>query len=161
MVYNMNNTYGVLHEQQRQWSIMKCRQSAAWTSNGAFSWLPCLGLFRKTDKSVSTWKAALFSVTGVVDPALHIRELLLRAGHIRLNPGPTCSIALSQCAVMPHASSARPASGTSTEPAVASPDDKRVFTAFSVPGVLRHYHLQRPMYTLSHKNSTRRSSHYA
>ena len=38
-----------------------------------------------------TWTAAVFSITCVVNPTLHPRLLLLRAGDMELNPGPTCS----------------------------------------------------------------------
>ena len=38
-----------------------------------------------------TWKAAVFSITVVVKPALHLRLLLLRAGDIQPKPGPACS----------------------------------------------------------------------
>ena len=48
---------------------------------------------------------------------------------------PTVPAAVSQYAVMPHAPSARPASGFSTEPAVTSPDCKKVFKALSASSV--------------------------
>ena len=38
-----------------------------------------------------TRKATVFSITGVVEPALHLWLLLLRAWDIKVNPGHTCS----------------------------------------------------------------------
>ena len=77
----------------------------------------------------------------------HLRLLLHRQGTSSSIGVPPIPAALSQYAVTPHPSSARPASGTSTEPAVASLDHKGVFKALSassVLGVLLLYHLRRP-----------------
>ena len=128
---------------------MECSQPAALTSNRSLLVAPVSRLFQEDRRiridltqSCTPRRRRFFSVTGVVDPALHIQKLLLRAGEIELNLGPICSSCSSQFTVTPHPSSARPASGTSTEPAVASSDRKRVFktlSASSVPGVLLHH----------------------
>ena len=58
---------------------------------------------------------------------------------------PSVPAAISQCAVMSHPLSARPANGTSTESAVATPEIKRSFedsSVCSVPEVLLHYKLR-------------------
>ena len=98
-----------------------------------------------------TWKAAVFSVTGVVDPTLHFLLLLFLAGDIKLNLGPTCSGCSKsiRCNTTP-SSSARPACSTSTEPSYASPDRKMVFKASSVQGVLLHYCLRRPSHVTAY-----------
>ena len=60
---------------------------------------------------------------------------------------PHVAVVLNKYAVTPHPSSARPASGSSTEPAVTSPDGKGVVRALSVssvPGVLLLNPIRRP-----------------
>ena len=62
-----------------------------------FRRVPCQGLFRtptnpaRPYSELRTWKAEVFSVTGFIDHALHLRLLLLWTGDIELSPGPTCS----------------------------------------------------------------------
>ena len=86
-------------------------------------------------------------VNVVVCPAVHIRLPLLRARDSNsIRDQPVMTVKCQRC-VIPHQSSALPASGTSTESAVASPEKKRLFkamSAFSLPWVLLHYHLRRP-----------------
>ena len=134
---------------------MERSQPAAWTSNRSLLVASRVTAFsrRPTNptrpyQEVRTWKVALFSVTGVANPALHLRILLLGAGDIELNLGPTCSgcYELIRCDNT-HPSSARPSSGTSTETTVASPHHKGVYKALSassVTGVLLQYPIRRP-----------------
>ena len=100
-----------------------------------------------------TWKAEVISVTEVVNHALHLQLLLLRAGDIKPKQGLICSRCSKSIHYEATPPSAPPTSGTSTQPAVASPDHKRVLNALSistVPGVQLHYHLQRPSPVLAY-----------
>ena len=72
---------------------------------------------------------------------------------IREQPVPAV---LRQYAMTPHPSSVRPTSSTSTEPAVASPDPRRIsktLTASSATAQLLHYHQQRPSPAFCHANA--------
>ena len=91
-----------------------------------------------------TWKAAIFTVTGVMNPALHLLLLLLRAEDVEYNPGIISYGCNKPVLVTSHPLSANFASGTSKEPVVTSPNRKWAFIALSassVPGVMLHCHL--------------------
>ena len=75
----------------------------------------------------------MFSFSGVVYPAIHLRLLLLRARYIESIPEPTCSGCKKSIHLSPYPSFARSASGTSS---VESYDHKRVFKAMSASSVL-------------------------
>ena len=76
---------------------MECSQPAAWRWKRSLLVASYVKAFSKRPKNptrpcpeLRTWREAVFSVTGVVSPALHLRLLLIRAGDIKLNPGSTC-----------------------------------------------------------------------
>ena len=77
---------------------MECSQPPSWKSNRSLHVASHAKAFsrRPTNPAqpypeLRTWKAAVFSVTGIVNPGLNLRLLLLGAGDIELNLGPTCS----------------------------------------------------------------------
>ena len=127
---------------KRQWSTMECSRPAALTSDRNIHVASCVKAFSRRlvnptrpYPELRGWKVAVFSVTGVVNSALHLWLLLLRAGDIELTLGPTCS----GCWHHTHCLLDVP-------PAVASPDRKGVFKALSassVPGVQLQYLLRR------------------
>ena len=119
---------------------MEYIQPATWTSNRSLLEASRVKAFpgRPTNPArpypeLRIWREAVSSTIGVVDPPV--------------TRDPPVPVAISPCAVTSHSSHARPASGTSTEPAVTSPDRKMVFKALYasfVPGVLLHYNPRRP-----------------
>ena len=115
--------------------------------------VPYQGLSQNTDESGSTIPRAAhlegssFSVTWVVHPALDHQLLILQREDIEPNSGHTCSGCNKSfpCDATPIVCTS--CQCTFTDPAVASPDRKRVFKALSVSsiqGALLHYHLRRP-----------------
>ena len=76
---------------------MECSQMAAWTSRRNLLVASCVKAFSGRPTNPARWHpdlhtcfAAFVFFTGVVDPSLHLRLLLLRAGDIKLNLGTTC-----------------------------------------------------------------------
>ena len=159
---------------------LECSQLAALTLNRSHHMASRVKAFseKRTNPArpypdLRTWKAAVFSITVVVKPALHLRLLLLRAGTFSPSRDLPVPTGVGQYAVTPHPLSAHPASGSSTQHAVALPNHKMVFKALSascVPEVLLHFpqqrpspvaaHVTTPMSTLTHKESTQHLSHH-
>ena len=151
--YNVCIVSSILKSRCRYWQLI--RPWSTWSAEKrmhehrpeAFSWRPVSTPFPENSQfptqlfqELHTLMAVFFSVTQVVTPTLHIRLLQFFWGDNKPYPEPK-SIRLT-----PHTLSALPTRGTSTEPAVASADHKRVFKALSaslVPGVQLHHHLVR------------------
>ena len=133
---------------------MECSLPAAWTSNRSLHVATHVKDFtgRPSNSArpypeLDIWNASVFFATGVVNPTLHLRLLLLREGGIEPNPDLPVQTAKSQYAVTSHPLSACHDSGISTEPVVASPNRQRALKALfasSVPRLLLRYHLRRP-----------------
>ena len=99
--------------------------------------VPCQGLSRKTGESSSTIPRAAHLKVGnlFLSPGLHTLPYTSgnsSLGHGTSNPtrDPLLPVAASFCAMTPHPSSARPASGNSTDPAISSPDLKKGVQGF-------------------------------
>ena len=117
-----------------------------------------------------TWMAAVFSVTLVVNSAKHLRLVLLRSGVIEPNSVPSVPAAISQYAVRPRPSSARPSNHLNQlSPHPITKGYSRLYLFLPFPGCYwatkyddrhRYQRIATPMSTLPHKDMTRHPSHH-